>query len=161
MLWERYQKKQIEDLLSPIRKASDLERSYYYRFMTFLEAEHLLAKFGNKTKENSGFAAKWHESLEDKLQSGNIYDNLMLESPGEGFSGKVERVVLTFKEQDDNDMSNFRNGDIVILYPYDEGKEPDVRRSMVFRCSIEDISQEQITLALRAAQSDAHVFLVS
>ena len=158
VLWERYQKKQIEDLLSPIRKASDLERSYYYRFMTFLEAEHLLAKFGNKTKENSGFAAKWHESLEDKLQSGNIYDNLVLESPGEGFSGKVERVILTFKEQDDNDMSNFRNGDIVILYPYDEGKEPDVRRSMVFRCSIEDISQEQITLALRAAQSDAHVF---
>ena len=100
-----------------------------------------------------GFAAKWHDTLEDKLQSGNIYDNLMLESPGEGFSGKVERVVLTFKERDDNDMSNFRNGDIVILYPYDEGKEPDVRRSMVFRCSIEDISQEEITLVLRAAQS--------
>ncbi len=160
-LWERYQKKQIEDLLSPIRMASDLERSYYFRFMTFLEAEHLLAKFGNKTKENSGFAAKWHDSLDDKLQSGNIYDNLMLESPGQGFSGKVERVVLTFKEHDDNDMSNFRNGDIVILYPYDEGKEPDVRRSMVFRCSIEDIGLEQITLSLRAAQSDGHVFLRS
>lgn len=161
VLWERYQKKQIDDLLSPIRKASDLERSYYYRFLTFLEAEHLLAKFGNKTKENSGFAAKWHDSLDDKLQSGNIYDNLVLDSPKQGFSGKVERVILAFKERDDNDMSNFRNGDIVILYPYDEGKEPDVRRSMVFRCSIEDISQEQITLALRSAQSDAHVFLRS
>lgn len=158
VLWQRYQKPQLEAVLAPIQAASELERAYFVRMLTFLETEHLLAKVGCQTKENAGFADKWHSTLADKLLAGNIYCGLRLESPTVVDVGKVERVVLGFTEKPEHDIANFRVGDIVILYPYSEGQEPDVRRTMVFRASIESIGADSIALQLRAAQTDARVF---
>ena len=157
--WQRYQYQQIETFLHPIQKASELTRAYYHRFLSFIANEHLLSKLGNKTKENSGFAAKWHDSLEEKRQAGNIYDNLHLLSPNANTEGKVEILKLGFPKDGCNDMSNFRTGDIVVLYPYEKGTEPDVRKTMVFRCDIANIETDCIELKLRAAQSDARAFL--
>ena len=157
-LWECFQRPQIESLLLPIHQASPLEQAYYLRFLRFLATEHLMAKVGNQTKENSGFADKWLSSLDDKLLAGNIYCDLDLLTPSETATGRVDQVVLGFAERPEHEISNFRKGDIVILYPYDEGEEPDARRTMVFRASIEHIGADSITLHLRAAQTDAHVF---
>ena len=157
-LWQKFQKPQIEAVLAPIQKASELERAYYLRFLTFLETEHLMAKVGGQTKDNSGFADKWHSTLADKLHAGNIYSDLQLVSPSSADTGKVEQVVLSFTERPEHDISNFRVGDIVILYPYADGHEPDVRRTMVFRGTIETITTSHIKLSLRSAQTDARVF---
>ncbi|MBP5345550.1 MAG: AAA family ATPase [Bacteroidales bacterium] len=158
-LWQNYQSRQIEEVLAPIHQASPLEKAYYLRMLNFVASEHVLSKLGNQTKENSGFAATWQDSLEEKRQAGNIYDCLELVEPNEQSQGSVEHVQLRFAETADNDMSNFRVGDIVILYPYDPDKEPDARRTMVFRCTIEDIQVDTITLQLRAAQSDNRFFV--
>jgi hypothetical protein len=159
VLWDRYESVQLRETLSPIHKASELERAYYFRFMAFVAREHVLSKLGNETKEDSGFAAIWHNSLQEKLQAGNIYDRLQLVSPSPESTGMVQRVVLRFAETESNNMSNFRVGDIVILYPYIPGNEPDARRSMVFRSTIADITADTIELVLRAAQTDAKIFL--
>jgi Superfamily I DNA and RNA helicases and helicase subunits len=158
-LWERYQRQQIQEVLAPIHNASPLERAYFLRFLTFIANEHAMAKLGNRTKENSGFAAKWHDSLEEKRLAGNIYDSMSIVSPDTGTKGKIETVVLRFPATTDNDMSNFRVGDIVILYPYAKDEQPDARKTMVFRCSIKKITPEEITLVLRAPQSDNRVFV--
>lgn len=158
-LWQKHQRDQIAQVLAPIQQASELEKAYYYRFLTFIENEHMLSKLGNKTKENSGFASKWHDTLEEKLQAGNIYDKLGLISPNEYVEGNIKRVKLRFMELRNSDMSNFRIGDIVILYAYDPKYEPDARKAMVFRGTIENIEPETIDVVLRAAQTDARVFL--
>ncbi|MBP5570439.1 MAG: AAA family ATPase [Prevotella sp.] len=158
-LWDNYLHPQLKALLDPIHQASELEKAYYYRFLTFIANEHMMSKLGNKTKENSGFASKWHDSPEDKRLAGNIYDRLTLASPDEETEGEVKEVVLRFSETPDNDMSNFRTGDIVILYPYEQGKEPDARKAMIFRCTIKNITADEITLTLRAAQSDKRTFV--
>lgn len=158
-LWINYQKPQIASILNPIQNATELEKAYYFRFLTFIANEHVMSKLGNKTKESSGFAATWHDSLSDKLAAGNIYDKLTLDWPNTDTTGRIDSVVLKFSETDDNDMSNFRTGDIVILYPYEKDKEPDARKTMVFRCTIEDIQTDKISLALRATQSDNRVFV--
>lgn len=158
-LWNNYQMPQIARILSPIQNASELEKAYYFRFLTFIANEHVMSKLGNKTKESSGFASTWHDSLSDKLAAGNIYDKLTLDWPNTDTTGRINSVVLKFSETDDNDMSNFRTGDIVILYPYEKDKEPDARKTMVFRCTIEDIQTDRISLALRATQSDNRVFV--
>lgn len=160
-LWTKFQLKQIKKVLDPIHEASELEKSYYYRFLTFIFNEHNLAKVGNKTKEDSGLAAIWQSSLEDKLQSGNIYDKLTLVSPNAETQGVVTRVRLSYVETELNDMSNFRESDIVILYAYEKDKEPDATKTMVFRGTIEtlDTVTNTIDIALRASQSDSRVFL--
>ena len=158
-LWKEFQRPKIEQLLAPIRQANPTEKAYYYRMLTFIAREHQLSKLGNQQKENSGFSSIWIDSLDDKLSAGNIYHQLRLVSPAEGAEGRVEQVVLRFQKDALNDMSNFRPGDIVILYSYKQDRLPDACNTMVFRCSIVAITPEDITLNLRKSQVDAYVFL--
>ena len=150
-LWTDYKRPELAALLAPIHNASPLERAYCLRFLDFVSREHLLAKVGNKNRQNAGFAAAWHDSLGEKRQAGNIYDHLVLDG--------VSPLTFRFSDTACHDMANFRTGDIVVLYPYRPGTEPDVRRSMVHRASIEEITADHIVLRLRAEQSNPQVFL--
>lgn len=114
VLWTRYTRPELNEVLSPIQNASPLERAYFFRFMQFLEKEHLLSKIGNKIKDNSGFASIWLDSLEDKIASGGIYCNLTLDTAAFADS-PVTDVTLRFADTDAADTSNFRVGDIVVL----------------------------------------------
>lgn len=169
-LWDRYTRPQLERLLAPIHQASDLERDYYFRFFTFIAGEHVLAKLGNKTKEASGFAAKWHNTLEEKLEAGNIYVQMHFAGvAGEGeaptsdgqkqnAATTVEKVRFAFDKDVDYESLNFRIGDIVALYPYDADSSPDICRSIVFRGSIAEITPSHLIVQLRAPQTSTRVF---
>lgn len=155
-LWEDYQKPQLEALLRPVRTASPLVKAYYFRFLTFVELEQLLAKIGSSAKDGSGFAAKWQCSVEEKLQTGDIYTDLDLLPPAERKT--IDEVTLRYTPHAANELSNFRVGDIVILYPYTPGTKPNATQTMVLRASIARIQAEQITLHLRNPQGDARIF---
>lgn len=155
--WNLYIKSQLDEVLEPIHSASPLEKAYYLRFLRFVEKEQLLSKIGNKEKEDSGFASTWHSSLEDKKNSGNICDGLTIKSFGYSDDGTVvERVLLARGER--LSSSNFRKGDIVILYDYKEGDVPRVCAQMVHRASIVDITEDTIELSLRNSQTSKHIF---
>ena len=156
-IWDQYIRPQLAELLNPIKNASQLEVAYYLRFMRFIENELLLAKVGCKMKENSGFASVWHDTLEDKKAAGNIYDELTITDFGlEGSA--VATVTLAFKDKVSADATNFRIGDIIILYPYMEGEVPDACAQMVNRGSIVDIKEDNILIRLRNSQTDRKVF---
>lgn len=159
-LWEQYTRPELECLLSPIHQASELERTYYLRFMKFLHKEQQLAKIGNKTKESSGFASSWHDTLEAKHLAGNIYDQLTISQficNGNNVSG----IRLKFSTEQSADTSNFRVGDIVILYPYREGEVPAICQQMVNRATIVSITPYEIEVTLRNSQTDKRVFSFS
>lgn len=156
-LWMRYTRPELEQLLQPIHQATPLERAYYLRFLQFLAKEKLLSKVGSKTKEDSGFAAKWLSSLEEKRAAGSIYEGLLLDDfqlDGQAVTGLFAR----FAQRASTDATNFRRGDIVLLYPYQEGTEPRACAQMVTRASIEDITPEGIRLVLRNGQTAPKVF---
>lgn len=159
-LWDRFIYPDLSSLLMPLHTCTSLEREYVLRMLTFVSNEHVLAKMGNKTKENSGFASKWHDSLDDKLMAGNIYDRLQLVYPDKQTQGNIEEVTFRFSNNTDNDIANFRKGDIIVLYPYREGEEPDIRRTTPYRGSIVEILSDTITIRLRAAQTDSKVLLM-
>lgn len=158
-LWKNHQRLQIEAVLQPIREASPLEKSYFLRFLSFVSKEHLLAKVGNNSKECAGFASAWHQSLEAKRAAGTIYANLQLVPPQPAPQGGISTLTLLCPgDEEDNGLSNFRKGDIVVLYPYDPSQSPDLRATMVFRSTIEAINTDSLTLRLRAPQSDQRAF---
>lgn len=165
-LWNNYLRPQLAQLLSVFHSpdVTDTELAYFYRFMTFISNEHLFSKLGNNSKECSGFASTWHNTLEEKRIAGNIFDNLTLVSPDPNASlsndnQNIESVELQYADDIDNDVANFRRGDIVILYSYDRGTVPDARYSMVLRCSIKEIAKDnRIVLTLKQPQSDARLF---
>ena len=157
-LWDEWTRPELDRLLSPIHEASPLERAYYFRFMEFIEREHLLSKVGNKTKDDSGFAAIWLDTLEDKRAAGNIYEELTISSFGQNKDGMVESISLNFAREQSADTSNFRKGDIVILYPYKADATPNACAQMVNRASIKEITTEGVELVLRNSQTDRQVF---
>ena len=157
ILWNRYTEPELKELFTPIHNASELERTYYFRFLKFIQQEQLHAKIGQNNRNDSGQASIWNISCEEKKQAGNIYDNLSLRTPEKSIDG-VSELVLDYTDDAANDMANFRKGDIVILYSYHKGNEPDACSTMVFRATITDILTDHIKLQLRFAQSDPHVF---
>lgn len=156
-LWKIYIRPELEHLLQPIHQANPLELAYYLRFMQFLAKERLLSKVGSKTKEDAGFAAKWLSSLEEKRAAGNIYEGLTLDEFQQDENG-VTGLLARFPKQMSTDTSNFRRGDIVLLYPYKNNKEPRACAQMVIRGTIEDITPTGIRLMLRNSQTDSKVF---
>ena len=157
-LWEEWTRPELERILNPIRKASELERAYYFRFLRFIEREHLLSKIGNKTKDDSGFAAIWLDTIEDKRAAGNIYESLTIEEFGQNKDGMVESLRLGFDMEKNADTSNFRKGDIVIVYPYRDGTVPNACAQMVSRASIKTITTRGVEVVLRNSQTDKHIF---
>ncbi len=157
-LWECYTRPELDSILSPIHEASALERAYYFRFLKFIEREHLLSKVGNKTKDNSGFAAIWLDTIEDKRAAGNIYENLSISEFGLNAEGMVESLQLKFAFAQSADTSNFRKGDIVIVYPYHEDSAPNACAQMVNRASIKEITTEGVEVVLRNSQTDKQIF---
>lgn len=147
-LWLSYTKPDIEALLRPFRNASPTEKAYCLAMMQFVQRELVLAKTGNKRKENSGFSARWHDSLEEKREAGNIIDGISI------------RATATHVECEGMDLSasNFRVGDIVTLFQYRKGMEPDCRKTIVHRASIERIDTDGMTLRLRMPQNTVAVF---
>lgn len=158
--WEHFIRPQLSLVLDPIKSASPLERAYYYRFLRFVMTEHVLSKLGNRTKEGSGFASTWNDSLRDRLAAGNIYDHMTIQSFNRNDDDQVGSVVFSFPQRTDSDTSNFRQGDIVMFYSYDPGiaLEPLATRHMVFRGTISEITSEYIVIELRNPQTDGRVF---
>ena len=157
-LWQRYQRPAISHLLDTIHQSSALEKAYFYRFLTFIAGEHLLSKIGNKVKENAGFAVTWHDTLDEKQASGNIYADLKLSTLKRDERGRVTHLTMLFPQREMTDISNFRAGDIVMVYRYASAREPDARQTMVHRCTISHIGTHHLFLRLRAPQSSASVF---
>lgn len=158
-LWTRYQRPQIAQLLQPFKDADALERAYYHRFMTFVSGEHLYAKVGGVALGDYGYASKWRDTLDEKYEKGDICDHLKLLSPAQGHDGCVECIELSISTGVDVQSCNFRVGDIVILYSYEQGCVPDARCGILFRCTLTALHSNCLIVALRAPQSDARVFL--
>lgn len=160
-VWANYLRPRIEEILSQVHSATQLERDYYYRFLAFVENEQILSKVGNRTKEESGFASTWNSTLEEKRNAGNIYADLSIMPLRKQVNGPIEEVEFLFPEEQDNDMSNFRQGDVVFFYSYDPRKsdEPNPTSHYVFRGSlIDNPGAKSVRVALRNPQTTTEVF---
>ena len=159
--WTHFVRPRLEDILCQVRGASQLERDYYYRFLTFIENEQILSKVGNRTKEESGFASTWNSTLEEKRNAGNIYADLSIKPVRKQEGEPIEEVEFLFPEEQDNDMSNFRQGDVVFFYSYDPRKadEPNPTRHYVFRGSLAtNPGTKSVKVALRNPQTTTEAF---
>ncbi len=158
-LWNNYQKPQIESVLNIIKQADPIIVAYVERMLKFVAMEHSYAKTGfNGETSSAGFSAAWTVPPTDKKIAGDLCDNLTLTIDNDN-DKPIETVRLLFNDSEDSDStSNFRRGDIVVLYSYQEGHQPDLRRSIAIRASVISIDTESIMLSLRAPQSNKNIF---
>ena len=156
--FEQYIKPQTEAVTQPIHRLSPIEKAYVCRMLTFCYREQLASRLGNRQKPGKGAADLWNLPTAEKKELGNIFTDLQViekekSDPDRGF----DLITLTVPEQGENFLANFRAGDSVYLYAYNDGDEPDVRRCLLFRATLIDLSTDQLTVALRDGQKNPNI----
>lgn len=138
-----------------ISNLQGLERAYFLAFISFVAREHQLARIG-LANDNSinGIASLWLSSLEEKKDAFAIMDNLRyVPQPTD-----TDKQYLNFVQQGDNaDLANFREGDMVVLYPKQTDNDT-VMQQQIFKASISALDKQHITLKFNYKQSTADIF---
>jgi len=157
--FERYQRPQIDALTTPLHSLTPLERAYYCRMTTFVEKEMLMSKVGGRAGMGMSVADLWNMPLSEKVETGNIYVRLALISVDKSHgSGAYDRLSFRVGELDETFIPNFRRGDMVYVYSYRDDAEPDVRRSMLFKGVIAELSDDRIEVQLNDGQHNKEMF---
>lgn len=159
--WVQYQSPHLASILSPVRTATELDRAYYFRLLQFIATEHRLAKVGRfqHRRQDGGFSSRWYATPLERRQRGALWDSLRFVQPVGDAGGGISGIVLRLPDKRDDGISQFRKGDIVAVYSYIDGSQPDIRKALVYRATIERIGETTLSLRLRAPQGDAAVFL--
>lgn len=154
----RYVAPRLNAVISPLHGLPPLERAYFCRMMTFVCCEQLAAKMGTREDMGACGADLWNMPLAEKRETGSIYTNLSVvkkEESGE-LSG-YDTITLRVPDQGENFLPNFRRGDMVYLYQYDDGKEPDVRASILYKGVLAGLSPNEIVVHLNDSQQNPDV----
>ena len=149
VLYERYQRPQMERRLAPLHTLTPLERDYMCRMLTFTTREQLLAKVGKHEGEGNSVADAWNMPLTVKQETGNIYVDLTVaELSRSRDGGAYDTVRLDVPAQGDDFLPNFREGDMVYLYAYAADDVPDIRRAVLLRGVIATLQTDSVTVHL-------------
>jgi len=135
---------------------STFEKTYFLVWLGFIAREQKISKLGeDHAQQRRGLSSLWRHSLRIKEESFSILQKLELVSPE---AAAQDEAVLRFKRTSlTNKLANFRKGDLVVLYPYRE-IETNVLKEQMFKCTLVDISASEVSIRLRAKQSNIAIF---
>ncbi len=106
--------KKIDDTLA---QCTEVERTYFFRFVQFISKELYLQKIGDIAHESPvGVAALWNSEFKERAEALDLLYDLTIASIDD--SGSDMKIIFTRTTQQ-NDLVNFREGDICIVYPRD------------------------------------------
>ena len=155
-LWTDYQEPELQKIIDTLKRCSPLEKAYFQRFFTFISKELLLSKTGGKHEASKGFAGTWHIPLNEKIEAGNILLGLTISDKRKSDPGKGYDIIeLKIPQQREEFLPNFRTGDLIILYSYQD--YPDLRKQILMKGNILDIQPEQISILLRNGQQNKDI----
>lgn len=151
----------IEAVTEPLRNLEPLEREYFCRMATFACREQLLGKVGTQEGVSSCASDLWNMPLTEKIETGNIYTGLRIVAKECGGGGDVPNMLrLTVPGQGEGFLPNFRRGDMVYLYQYPEGQEPDARNAILYKGTMVEIHTDEISVALTNGQKNPEILKV-
>ena len=146
-LFLKYKLPQLKAITAPLHTLKPLEKAYFERMLTFVYREQRVSKLGQQEGITSGMSDLWNMPLAEKEETGNIIHSLKIEKTD-------KKIVSCSTEMLQKDiLPNFRRGDMVYLYTYPEGEEPDVRKSILYKGNLEEIRTDSIVVILNEPQN--------
>ena len=137
------------------QQLDDIEKTYYHHYLSFAAREQILAKTGEAGPETTnGLAALWLEDIESKAERFSILSHLRI---AKNESSHEDPLLTLEPTHFSNALSNFRKGDVVVLYPH-TGKHRDALSHQVFKCNLVSLSNHEIVLRLRSPQRNQQMF---
>ena len=153
--YNRYLLPQLTETLVPLHQLNDLERAYFTRMMTFVIKEQLVSKVGVQEGVGNSNADLWNMPLAEKKETGNIYTGLTIieKERSSSFNG-YDTITLAVPQQGEDFLPNFRRGDMIYLYAYKKNEDPDVRKSILFKGSLQEIHGDRLVVHLNDGQQN-------
>ncbi|NNE28637.1 MAG: AAA family ATPase, partial [Saprospiraceae bacterium] len=136
------------------QQLTSLEKKYFISFSSFVAREKILSKIGKDNGRRSlGQSNLWRDSIREKLNRFEILHELKLEA---NESGEAE-PMLYFKRNPEQALTNFRKGDIGILYPA-LSKDGNPLHQQLFKGTIISLEKDRVQFRLRHKQFNTQVF---
>lgn len=150
-----FQKKDIDQLLKAFDKLSPVEIAYSEELVRFALREHRMGKLGDETNERlSGLASMWKDDMQIKKEQFAIINDLVIK---EDKTAEDDPILILRKSEDTAELSNFRVGDLVVLYR-DFGQVDSVLRDQVFKGTLLSEEIDEIHVRLRSRQLNRSIF---
>ncbi|MBK8723050.1 MAG: AAA family ATPase [Saprospiraceae bacterium] len=132
-----------------------LEKLYFNSFVGFIAREQHLAKIGIQDLEDSnGTASLWLNTIKEKEDRFSIINNLKIKT---NLSAEEDPLIIFEKTENTHVLSNFRDGDIGVLYPF-SNPEKNVLGNQVFKCNIIKVDENSVVIRLRCRQFNYNIF---
>ena len=155
--WEQYLKPSISRFREKLSALEPLEQAYFYTLYNFITKELYTSKSGDVDYEGrAGASALWLSTLDEKREAGEIlYDLQIMENRAS--QAHKAYILLSIPQYDEMFLPNFRTGDVVVLYERNNDLD-NATNKMVFKGNIEQITDTELRIRLRATQRNASVF---
>ncbi|MBF1589268.1 MAG: AAA family ATPase, partial [Prevotella sp.] len=127
----------------------------FTHMMTFVIKEQLVSKVGVQEGVGNSNADLWNMPLAEKKETGNIYTGLTIieKERSSSFNG-YDTITLAVPQQGEDFLPNFRRGDMIYLYAYKKNEAPDVRMSILFKGSLQEIHGDRLVVHLNDGQQN-------
>ena len=133
-------------------KTSPLLRAWFLGFTRFVFREMQLGKTGNPDNPDDpgGFSALWRADKAEKVTSYNTLTYLRLQKVTDDFEITLQIDTHLFS----SGVTNFREGETVILYPTPDPENPNPLGQQILKCYILTLAPDHVVVRLANKQLD-------
>ena len=145
--FDHYIRPAVESQIQAFHQLTTEEQAYVERMLSFVYREQLAQKVGTQEGLGGVVADLWNMPLAEKQETGNILMGTVVDKTIETVTLKVDMAEV---------LPNFRRGDMVYLYQYNQ--EPDVCNSILYKGTLVSLTDSEVTIRLSNRQQNPHVF---
>lgn len=144
----------LADIQKILHKSSDLERAYFYRYISFISRELYLQKMGDEGYDSSmSTSALWNTSFSERQEALDLVADLEIEE----IDDDGRDMKIRFRQQEGANFANFREGEICILYPRDDDNA-SILTNQILKGTVVEISTKHVLLRFRYKQRNRKFF---
>ncbi len=145
----------INELKKVYSKLNESEKAYWESSFSFLSREYALSKTGDELSETSkGLSGIWQLDRDQKHERFLLLNDLKIVHDN---SQENDPHLLLEYTMETVALSNFRKGDIIILYPNDALGEYQMK-SQIFKCTLSEVEHDHVVVRLRSKQMNNKAF---
>ena len=145
---------QIQDFEKGVSQLSELERSYLYRYITFISRELYIQKIGDNNYDSyNSISSLWCTEFIERQESFDLISDLEIDQIDD--SGRD--LKISFWRKGESDFVNFREGELCILYPHKDVYDT-VLSNQIMKGTISKITKDRIYLRFRYKQKNKKYF---
>ena len=147
--------KDIKHVQRSFSSLDKTEKKYISSFISFIAREQRLSKTGEHgLSKSNGLAAIWLENTSEKEDRFALFKKLIIDRN----RAEEDIPLLHLKRTEETiRLANFRVGDIIVLYPF-ENDPKAVLHNQIFKCTLIEINASELVVRLRSKQYNNSLF---